>query len=260
MNPIIRFLKLRKQNDKVKIAVLMFALAIGFAASACARLSDFWMLSSAPSEYILLPTASGSLSPEKITWLCGSDGVVSASIQRQYTAAVGTGNVQTPLPVAEVSRSYLADCFAIQPDTSGEDVYYLNQAAFDRLSAVLPKGSNRGACSVNGGTAHQARFLVCGSIPGELPAAFHAGTSAGLNPRTADSVRVMYQDSDITQLRETELSGAGFSIQNRQDLLTGTHEKESCLKDIMYDAVIIAIALTAGIALLPSRWIDSRKQ
>lgn len=260
MNPISRFLKLRKQNDKVKIAVLMFALAIGFLLSGILRISEFAAYTSATSEYILLPASSASLSPERIAWLCDSEGIISASLQRKYTITVGSGETQIPIPVMEVSSKYLADCFHIQTGTSGEEVFYLNKAAFDRLSAASSISSERKSYTINNGASHQARFLLCDSIPGETAAAFYAGTSVSLNTHSAESVRVMYQDSDITELRERELSSAGFSIQNQQDLLKGAYEKELFLKDILYDAVIIAITLTAGIALLPSRYIDPMKQ
>lgn len=149
---------------------------------------------------------------------------------------------------------------AVRKALIGDAAFYLNKAAFDRLSAASSISSERKSYTINGRASHQARFLLCDSIPGETAAAFHAGTSVSLNTHSADSVRVMYQDSDITELRERELSSAGFSIQNQQDLLKGAYEKELFLKDIMYDAVIIAIALTAGIALLPPRYIDSLKQ
>ena len=253
MNPISRFLKLRKQNNKVKIAVLMFALAIGFAVSAFTRISGFWALSSAASEYILLPSSSGSLAPEKIAWLCGSDDVISASIQRQYTITVGSGGIRTPLSVSEVSSQYLADCFGIPSDISGENVFYVNQSAFDLIFIRLQDQSDRKSYFLNGGAAHQARFLLCNSIPGEIPAVFHAGTSASLNVHTADSVRVMYQNSDITEMREKSLSTAGYMIKNQTDLLKQSYEKQLLINSLIYDTFIIMISLTAGMALLPTQ-------
>lgn len=248
MNRISRFLKLRKQNDALKLAVFMFLLSAVFILSGIINMCKYFASSSATVEYTLIPDFSASLVGEKIGKLSEGDDVISASLQRRYT--ILAGDTQIPIALSEVSGEYLTSCYHIESDSTATEKFYLNKAAFDLICDAPDEASVRKGCTLDGASAHQALFVRCDSIGGDDPIAFRIGTSVSLNAKTSDSVRIMYRNSDITDAREKSLKNDGYSIENQLDLIKASYEKELLLKTLMYDILIIAISFVCGVSLL----------
>lgn len=128
------FLRLRKRYDSIKFALILFICAAYFLSHGIVQIVNYAHYLNKPAEYILeaySDSASLETAPDKI---CETDGVVSASFQRDYVISEGNGKTLT---VSELSYEYLFECYGIDTSVNSRKIW-LNSVAFDNFIDAHP--------------------------------------------------------------------------------------------------------------------------
>ncbi len=86
------FLALRRQSDKVKLALLLYLLAAWLGVQAVGDILDYGKAAGKPVEYVLMPDASGAVLAAKLEALYKTEGIVSITPQWEEDAAERSRN------------------------------------------------------------------------------------------------------------------------------------------------------------------------
>lgn len=244
------FLKLRKQNDAVKIALLMILAAVGFFAGAVYRGVMLYRLVNAPVEYIL--TGTGDLSEIEAL-----EGVVAVSTQKEQTLTVLYRGKEYPLSYTVLSEDYLRDVFGIHK-AGATQTFYMNRAAYRQFGSAESKllvscaqeeadsGSPGASGSLNQTTA---RLLLTETIlEKEQPQAFAIRTAPDMQTQN-QPLRVCFQKRDLDGSQIKQLENLGFMLADREAQLPAEYEKKELLLRLKYEAGIGILCLIAAGAL-----------
>lgn len=240
MGRVKKLWNLRRQNDKVKLALWMFLLAGWFAVEMIGQVGEYAVLANKPVEYILKAQVSGSLLNTKIKGLHSMEGVIGVSKQREY---VLIGEKMT-LTVTELSEEYLAQCYGIRLEGAGQQ-YWLSPEAFQELTDSKSRSPVYMAYERDG-KRESGGFSAAAGVPVGEGRAVSTGNSLTLSD--SDMLRIRLEHYD--QILIGSLEGQGFIICNQEDLLAQTYETELLLVKFRYQCIAAALALVAGWALV----------
>lgn len=244
------FLKLRRQNDAVKIALLMILAAVGFFAGAVYRGVMLYRLINAPVEYIL--TGTGDLSEIEAL-----EGVVAVSTQKEQTMTVLYRGKEYPVSYTVLSEDYLRAVFDIHKAGATPTVY-MNQAAYRQFGSAESKLSvscvqeevDSDAPGASGSPKQTtARLLLTETIlEKEQPQAFAIRTAPDMQIRE-QPLRVCFQKRDLDGSQIKQLENLGFMLADREAQLPAEYEKKELLLRLKYEAGIGILCLIAAGAI-----------
>lgn len=242
MRQLSDFLKLRKQNDCVKIALLLFFAAVYFAFSGIAQVAGHAKNAGEPVEYVLTAYSTSASLELGLDELRKSDGAIGASFQREYMITSETKIIT----VTELSEQYLRECYGIQIIGSGKKIW-LNDATFSEFVGTTDGSVVRMTYTL-GDAVESAEFIRCASLPNDVPYAVSVGNSVTLSEN--ENVRVMFDGVDISGNTVAHLTKLGYGIMNEAAVLTETYEREAVLKDAKYCLIVTALATIGGLGFM----------
>ena len=233
----MRFLRLLRQYDSVKAAVMLSALAAFLTGYSIRAAAGYAVLLRTPAEFICTaPEGFDLILPR----LAQTESVRGYSPQK---TAVLSQNDRT-LTVTCLSAAYITDCYALTP----ERVIYANDAAFAALAEDPAAQSLQTDCTLDG-VPFSAGMLRTDALPQNQPFAVRAVTAAALHD--ASELRIC-----MTEPEPAALESLGLHITNPEVQIAADYEKQLVLLRIrfgMLAAVLSCIAAGACLRLLPKK-------
>lgn len=273
-NRIKRFLKLRKQNDVVKIICALVLAGILCAISVLYHVWGIYHYVNTPAEYVL--TGDGAVSKKRVDELLKSEGVAKVSRQMDVSVEVMYRGAKAMINCTMLSKEYVEEMFHTKP-LSNTQTIYMNESALSGLQQafwennentpdmVIPESTDGGAefdiCySMEGGSAapdgdgaaitpqYKAARLMVDKGEQEESFACIAETDNRLL-KEAVSIRVQFKQHDLDGLQVNKLREMGYSIENENVLMTEEYEVKIKLLHIQYGLLCFAICLVGAVTL-----------
>lgn len=279
INKIKYFLKLRKQNDTVKIIVI---LALAGIASAVSVLYYAWMIYhyvNTPVEYVL--TTDRGVSTEQVNTLLQLEGVSRVSWQRDIPVLLRYQGAKTEVSAVLLSQDYVEEMFDM---TLPSDVrrIIMNKAAFFDLQTEWSEDREgmaavEGRKQEDGSMALDVRYRIAETMSDETadnamkqtersiriivtetarqreePFVCLVDTDGSLL-REAYSLRVQFGSHDLDGLHVERMVKLGYVVENEETILREKYEVQIKLLHIKYGLLLCVISLVAVFALGKSK-------
>ena len=233
MTIINKYLKLRKQNDSVKLITLLFIVLIIFIVSSVLQVCKFYQKIHTKTEYTLTSSDIENLKKnlDKIKML---DKNIAVSIEKDYFITFNNGQIS--IQVRELSREYLLMCYGID-----DNMFYINNSTFKLFNNKTTKFS----------TLYQkedkklyGNFILQKNLANDTPYALKCGTSASLNIKSnIYTVCAMFESADISGETSKEIEALGFEIKNKSDIEQQKYSQEMFFLKIKYNLFIIILTI-----------------
>ncbi|MBR3045315.1 MAG: hypothetical protein IKH27_02115 [Oscillospiraceae bacterium] len=228
----MKLIRLWRQYDSFKAAVLLFTLAailIGYCIHAAAGYASILRT---PTEYICtLPEDSDTL----LLRLAQTDSVKGYSRQKK-ASLMQENNVMT---VTLLSAAYLSDCYGI---TEQGRVIFANDAAFSAFCGDTEQGAVQMRGTLDG-NPFSAAIIRTDALPDSQPLAVTAVSMAELHE--SSELRICMTEPDSSALEQL-----GLHIVNPEVQLAAEYDKEFVLLRIRFGALAALLSCIAAVAFL----------
>lgn len=243
MKKLLDFLRLRKQHDSIKFALILFVCAVLFLTSGIIQIVSYASYLNKPCEYILEAYSDSASLEIALQKICDTEGAVNASFQYDYI--ITTGDNKT-LMVSELSQKYLRVCYGIEAETNSNKVW-LNSVAFDEFIGDSESDSVRLSYIVDG-KRESAEFIRWKPLDSENAYAVSVGTTVSLaNSRT---VRVMFDSIDVTGTNVRQIENLGYTVSNREDMILEFHDQEMILSEVKHCIITTVLSFIGVFAFV----------
>lgn len=239
MRGLMALLRMRKQSDKVKLALLLFLLGAVLAWDVLSGAAGYFSAAGEPVEYILVSSSQGARLESGLQAIRQRDSVVAAGRQREYTLT----SDERSLEVVEVTPEYLGEGFGIIASGSGKE-YYLGRGAFFAFCGRSAQSPVRLTC-LAGEERVSGTFILDEGLPSGL--AVTKGSSATLG--SEQTLRVMLRGRDMSGVETQWLEGNGFAIENREEVERAAYEGELLMVRLRYGGAACVLAVLLGTQL-----------
>lgn len=258
---IREFLRLRKQNDTVKLMCFFVLAGAGFFVNVLYHAGKLCHSVQSPVEYQLI--RGSTVTNEHIRELAQAEDVVAVSRSLDIPVTVKYQGQETMMTCTMLSRAYMEKVYGIMV-SGGEKRYYMNQAAFGEIqtgfmenNVSLEKGditeygeeykiqyleeeAGTEEESMQQTVFHPARLIVLKEKT-EQETALICTVEESTRLNKADSVRVLFSGHDLENMRLENLTKMGYEIQNEQMLDEEEYEMKIRLFHIRYGILICAV-------------------
>lgn len=260
---IHEFLRLRKQNDTVKLMCLFALTGAVFFVNVLYHAGKLYHSVQSPVEYQLI--RGGAVTNEQISELAQTEDVAAVSRSLDIPVTIKYQGQEIMITCTMLSKSYMETVYDIMLSGS-EKRYYINQAAFEEIqmsfmenNVSLEKGND-----TEYGKEYKIQYREEEEGEGNMPLqVFHSARIFVLNEKTkqktalicteedgtrlnkADSVRVLYQGHDLDGTRLESLTKMGYEVQNEQILAMEEYEMKIRLFHIRYGILVCVLFLVA---------------
>lgn len=279
MNKIKYFLRLRKQNDTVKLMIILVLAGMVSAGSVLYHVGMICRYVTTPVEYEL--TANQIVSAERIRALLQMKGVTAVSRQLNTPVTIRYQGAEAEIQAVVLSQEYVEEMYD-RTLPSGAGRIFMNEAAFSNLQQEWIENRD-GITEVesqkqgDGVAEWDVHYCITATMPDEI--AGEDGTEMADRPariivtknmaereepfvcladtdqrliREACSLRIQYRNHDLDGLHVSQLTKLGYVIENEDMILGEEYEIKIKLLHIQYGLVICVICLV-GIWLCYSR-------
>lgn len=263
---IREFLRVRKQNDTVKIMCIFVLAAAGFFVNVLCNAGKLYHSVQSHVEYQLI--RGSVVTNVHISDLQQVEDVAAVSRSLDLPVTIKYQNQESMMTCTMLSRSYIETVYGIQ--TSGsEKRYYMNETAFEEIQAVFQENNvsfEKGDITEYGteykiqylegenGTEEDnmqqkpfrsARLIVLKEKAEQAVPVICTVEEGTKLPNEADSVRVLFAGHDLDGLRLSNLKKMGYEVQNEQVLAMEEYEMKISLYHIQYGILICAVCMVA---------------
>ena len=267
-NRIKHFLKLRKQNDTVKIICIFVLAGILCAISVVYHVWGIYHYVNTPAEYIL--TGDGVVSKKRVDELLKNEGVAKVSRQMDVPVTVMYRGAKAEINCTMLSEEYVKELFDVAPLPDTKTIY-MNEAALSELQQalwennqstpdmVIPELTEGGAefdirYSMEGDPADSdgegtvvapqykaAKLMVVKSK--EKESFFCIAEVDNRLLKEAVSIRIQYEQHDLDGLQVEALRKLGYSIDNENVLIEEEYKIQIKLLHTKYGLLCFAICM-----------------
>lgn len=235
-----KFLKLRKQNDTVKIMVLVFLLGVFMIGSVIYNgMNVYWNLST-PVEYIL-SADSQNITQEAMKKITDTEKVDAASIQKQTSLTIHTVEEELSFECYQISDNYLKNVYHVE-SSGGMKTFYLTPKAYEKIRKSFENNKNNNEIQSkyqigDEETGTAKLVLLEGEMFSDEELAFCQGNSAELS-KDCEEIRVYVTKKDLDGMTIKHLENLGYGIQNMEEIQEAEHQLETNFLKIKYEIII----------------------
>ncbi len=281
-NRIKTFLRLRKQNDLVKIICILGLAGVGFFASVMYHVWGLYQYVDTPAEYVL--TGNEGISKKGMDELEHYKGVMQVSRQMDTSVTLTYKGSEGTMECTMLSQEYMENMFHIKVP-SGTKRFYMNETAFDQWKQALMETNEQlgsvvgtaqsdgnleidvhysmldisaddmfsGGGDVSAGEVYKTAKLVViknEEENGEEEKSFvcTVGTDSQLL-KDAFKLRVKFAKHDLDGLQVSKLRKMNYVIENEDVVITEEYEIKMKLFHAQYGLLCLAICAVAVFAL-----------
>lgn len=257
MNRLEKFLKLRKQNDSVKIIVFFAVIGMGVLLSFFRETAGLYKNIHQPAEYVLT-----SQSPKPLTGYIDEirrmDGVKCVSFQQEGSVKLIAGEKETVFNCFVLSQEYLKKAYDID-ENSAMRIIYMNMAAMEQMKKDMGISEEtfnietyrpEYELSVKGKETGIARLDVIDmNVSEEQPFVVCTGNTLELSDApTALRVQLDKQDLDSSQIRL--FLRMGLTIVNENEVKMVSTEREIQFVELQYKIIIAGLCFLFVVCLM----------
>lgn len=259
-----KFWRIRKQEDRVKIVLLLFLLGIVFLFYGVYNGICLYQAVQTPVEYVLAGDSGEQNLGRKLNEIREWENMAGASIFRESSVLITYQGEETTFSCVELSEEYIKDVYGIS-QSGATKTFYMNQKAFDMV-----KETNEAFSYKQSGSEDTLRMTyeteeaeegqtqlpekerkekktaeivrVKEGVNEEEPFVFSAGEK-GILIKYGMGIRVCFkgQDMDGSQLRK--IQEAGLTVENMQVYQELEHLREGRELHIKYAVGLSIICL-----------------
>ncbi|MCM1498773.1 MAG: hypothetical protein NC124_09945 [Clostridium sp.] len=254
--------KLRKQNDRVKIALLFIlsgmlslGLSVHYGISCVQIVND-------RTEYVL--SGAAEITRADIDLLNSLSDIRCVSRELTESVTIKYQGQETVISGVLVSEEYIEELYGVEKRGGGQ-VFYMNPAAFLRmeeemgLSAFPAAGQETWELAVTylpdgqeGGRYRTATLVVLpDSLHGDEPFICSCDLGAKLSYGTA-SVRVIRAKQQIEDMTGAQFEKMGFQVEKKEKLVETNYKVQLLLVKLQYSMLLAVVCLWAGFLLFTS--------
>ena len=255
---IREFLRLRKQNDTVKLMCFFVLAGAGFFVNVLYHAGKLYHSVQSPVEYQLI--RGSRVTNEHISELVQAEDVAAVSRSLDIPVIVKYQGEETMITCTMLSKSYIETVYGIMVSGS-EKRYYINQAAFEEMQTRFMENNvslKKGDITEYGEeyriqyleeeegeeeenmplqVFRSARILVLNEKMKQKTALI-CTEEDGTRLNKADSVRVLFSGYDLDGTRLESLTQMGYEVQNEQILAMEEYEMKIRLFHIRYGILV----------------------
>lgn len=170
-----RFLKKRRQSDRVKIMLLFFLVGIGFLGDFIYRGMEVYQTVNSPVEYVLT-NASGKVTDAQIARIRDLDNIKAVSRQQETVVSLKNEAKSVSFTCVGLSADYLESVYGIQ-EAGSMKTFYLNQAAWEQVVEIEDEQGQRSEGTLENEEADIAELRVEYTMAGEEGTKPETGTA-----------------------------------------------------------------------------------
>ena len=254
MSVIKNFLRLRKQDDRIKIIVALVIAAIVLFAFIIKNVIALYNYVNSPAEYELIGNLTSELRLDEIENISN---VKVTSLQSEGFAQIKYKTIETGINFVALSEQYVLQIYGIK--VSGNmTTFYANELAFNQILKELQlsyygvdtsKYKQEGLIVeyAMGNKTGSARIFMLKKGQGEVaskdvPYIFTVEDKLTLKSN-ANCLRVYVDKQDMEQLIVKEFEQLGFSVKNREQLIMFEAEIKQILLSIRYQIILFFISI-----------------
>lgn len=266
------FLRLRKQNDVVKIICIFVLGCIVFLTSVLEHLGEIYHYINTPAEYIL--TGEGVVSKKRVDELLACEGVARVSRQMDIPVTVMFRGAKAEVNCTMLSKEYMEEMFQTERLADTRKIY-MNKAAVSELQQALWENNESTPDIVSQGeTSNESGYAIrysmaeasdnMGGDGGETATGQYKTAKLMVVPakekesfaciadtdnrllKEAVSIRVQFEHHDLDGLQVEALRKLGYSIDNENVLIEEEYKIQIKLLHIQYGLLCFAICLTGA--------------
>lgn len=275
---ISEFLRLRRQNDTVKLICLFALTGAVCLINAVYHLGNIYHDVNLPAEYSL--TGEGVITQKQIDAFMEIQDMAEVSREMEIPVTIKYQGGEVMLECTMLSQEYMAEVYGMETAGSTKR-YYMNEAAFDSFRQSLSESeasfmmrqesqsdgnreydiqysealeiSEEGDAVAN--TYKSAKLVVITSGIQQEESFFCTVENGSRLSREAIALRVLFQKHDLDGLHVSALRKMGYFIENEETVITEEYEIKMRLLHIRYGLLAGVICLVAVLAL----WHQVRK-
>lgn len=273
MKKFRKFLRLRKQEDAVKIVLLFIVLGIGLIINSIYNGALLYRQMQSPAEYALAKDETESGLKRELTEIEKWDSISAASLYQEIGLTLKYKEKEAPFSCIGLSEAYLKAAYGIS-ESGVTKTFYMNQKAFLQIEGdtvseddspshknskeekkllvtyeitdadeIPDKDGEKGQ-----GPAKTAEIiLVQENVPKEEPFVFCKSEKPALE-KNAAGIRVFAERQDLDGSNVKKMQSSGFTIENMQ-----LHQERENLQKIR--GLRIRYDLLAGAVCFFSAWV-----
>lgn len=227
-----KFLKLRKQNDYVKIMLLVFLLGTFMLGSAVYNGIDVYHRLKTPTEYILNYDGGGALNK-----LIKTEGIDAVSVEKKTNLTVDKTSINCYL----ISQSYLENVYHINKSSAMKTIYLTPKAYKEVIknsdNVKQSKGEFQSKYQLGEENGVGKFVLLKSELFSNEKIAFCQGTSADLD-ENCNEVRTYVTKTDLDGTIINHIENLGYSVKNKITVKEAENSLEINFLKIKYDVLI----------------------
>lgn len=240
MKWLSNFLKLRKQNDYVKIMFFIFLLGIYMLGSAIFNGLGIYHQLSTPEEYILSADAQ-NITQEAIKKITDTEKVDAASIQKQTNLTINITEDEQSFECYQISETYLKNVYHTE-SSGGMKTFYLTPKAYNKVRKKFEKNKNNNEIQSkyqmgDEETGIAKIVLLENKLFSDEELAFCQGNSAELS-KDCEEIRAYITKKDLDGMTVKHLENLGYSIKNMEEVRETEYQLETNFLRIKYEIII----------------------
>ena len=254
MKKIKEFLKLRKQNDYVKLVILVSILGIAMLIGTVCEGVKMYSDSQNEVEYILIPQNT-SVTMRQVNELERIDNVKCATPQKEKNITVTIGGKDNLIKCYQVSEEYMRKVYGIEIKKGMQNFYLSEQCYKDiKNNGLMDEIPEKGFKSkyIIGEKTGIAEFNCIQMKDKDLDCGFTYEKSSNLYGEDS-KMRVCVMKSDFTGTTTDAIEKAGYSIENKDKVIESENNRRVNLIRIKYQLLIVIICwiyVTTTVSLL----------
>lgn len=241
-----RFWKQRKQNDRVKVQLIVGCIGLFCFGYALYHGISLYRLLNTPVEYVCTTADFDGGLDAKLSQVQELDYIDAVSRQEVTSVEITTQRGTLTVPCLKVSEDYLRDAYGLS-ETSAMQTFYLNQTAYESLLKAVQSPEEEIKDVKVGyvmGEEKGTAKLISGSelLPNDSPYIFCTGDPVCLRKEGRQlRVRVRQQDLDGMQIKE--LGQLGIQVENQKEIEENRLLQEQKLIEMKYNLFIAALCM-----------------
>lgn len=237
------FIKIRRQNDYVKIMLVVFLLGIWMIGSSIYNGVKIYGQLWEPTEYIISGSGEkiGNEEIENIEQISGIDG---ASLQKTTELTIKDLSEEAMYECYNVSKTYLETVYHVN-GTGAMKTFYVTPKLYERLEENTKGSQDNIQLNYQIGEDEQgtARFVkIESNLFSDEEEVFAVANSVDFDEECSE-IRVYITEKDLDGTLKRNIESLGYTIENQEVLLEADNELNIGLMRIKYDIGIGVLCL-----------------
>lgn len=252
---IKKILRLRKQNDAVKVVFLFTILAITSLSFATIHIVQYAKAMTEHVEYIVTDTV-GSVSDGKIRTLSDVDTVLCVSRNFKQTITFRNGEQEIQMPCYALDEAYIRKAYQIE-QTSSMQIFYANDMAFSMICETLvthdyEKPADEMQVSYMDAEQNKTAKIVRADVgDNKVPYLFCAGDPLVLK-KNAGEIRILLDNQSESHNVIAHLGQLSMTVQDTENIRQVKQYMDNLLLKIRYECIILCLCIISAVTIVKS--------